>query len=179
MTQAEPATVGIDDTIGQVERLYRAMTGTDAGQVESAYAPIPAEKDPGQHVEEQLGRLLDLLGNVRLGPEAAPSWRPPLSVWESEGEILICLDVPGVKREQVDVICEGNTITVSGERAREREGFRLRTSDGTLGRFRRTLMVPAGIKGAEPSAQIKDGALEIRIAKAVVENTSPRSLPIR
>ena len=179
MTQAEPTTVGIDDTIGQVERLYRAMTGTDAPQVESAYAPIPAEKDPGQHVEEQLGRLLDLLGNVRSGPEAAPAWRPPLSVWESDGEILVCLDVPGVRREQVEVLCEGNTITVSGERTREREGFRLHTSDGTLGRFRRTLMVPAGLRGTEPSAQIKDGALEIRIPKAAAESTSARSLPVR
>jgi len=179
MTQAETATVGIDDTIGQVERLYRAMTGTDAPHVESAYAPIPAEKDPGQHVEEQLNRLLDLLGTARPGPEAAPQWRPPLSVFESDSEILVCLDVPGVKREQVEVVCEGNTVTVSGERPREREGFRLRTSDGTLGRFRRTFMVPAGIKGAEPSAQIKDGTLEIRIAKATAESTSPRSVPIR
>lgn len=179
MNPGETTAVGIDETIGQVERLYRAMTGTDIPAVENTYAPIPAEKDPAQHVEEQLGRLMELLDNVRPGPEAAPAWRPPLSVWESDGEILVCVDLPGVKREQVQVVCEGNTVTVTGERARERDGFRLHTSDGFLGSFRRTFMVPAGMRGAEPSAQMRDGALEIRIPKATVESPSPRPVPVR
>lgn len=54
----------VDDTIGQVSRLYRAITGRDAPLSDSPYALIPAEKDPVQHVEEQLNRLLDVLAST-------------------------------------------------------------------------------------------------------------------
>src|SRR5207247_2282054 len=56
------STVEIDEAIERTEKLYRAMTGDDAPPVgESAYAPIPAEKDPTRYVEEQADRLLGML----------------------------------------------------------------------------------------------------------------------
>ena len=54
-------TMSIEDTTGQVTRLYRAITGRDVPVSDAPYAPIPAAKDPVQHVEEQLARLLDVL----------------------------------------------------------------------------------------------------------------------
>jgi HSP20 family protein len=178
MNQSEPTTVGIDETIGQMDRLYRALTGADAASGDAPYAPIPAEKDPVQHVEEQLSRLLDLLGPGRPGSGAAAAWTPPLSVWESEGEILICVDVPGLKREQVEVVVEGNTITVSGTRP-VREGARLRVSEAPIGPFRRTLLIPGALRGiAEPTAQIKDGVLEVRVQKPAKEATTARPVPV-
>ena len=165
MNQSEQSFAGIDETIGQVEKLYRAVTGKDAPDVEAAYAPIPAEKDPSQHVEEQLNRLLGLLTPVQPGPDAAPTLAPAVSVWEGDAEILVCVDLPGLKREQVEVVVQGNTVTVSGSRPVSRDGLRLRCSERGVGAFRRTLLVPGGIRGSEPNAQMKDGVLELRFPR--------------
>src|SRR5262249_49853500 len=157
MNQSEPTSAGIDETIGQVERLYQAVTGKDAPSVDAAYAPIPAEKDPSQHVEEQMSRLIELLGQGRLGPRPRPGWAPPGSGWGD--------DLPGLRRENVEVVVQGNTLTDSGSRPIGRDGYRLRSSEGTLGAFRRTFFFPGGIRGAEPSAQMREGVLEIRFPR--------------
>src|SRR5512142_2958619 len=65
MNEERPAeTTGLDETIGRVEHLYRAVTGRDAPPSESVYSPIPVERDPAEYVEEQMTRLLDLLGTT-------------------------------------------------------------------------------------------------------------------
>ena len=157
----------IDETILQVERLYRSVTGRDAPLAESTYAPIPAEKDPTRHVEEQLERLLRLLGPAE--PRAvAPTWVPPMTVYESEAEVAICLDLPGVSRDRVEVKQQGNLLTVSGERPSPVEsGQRIRINERPLCAFLRTLWIPGGGQLADLSAQMRDGVLEIHIKKDV------------
>src|SRR5215813_1371102 len=56
-TETSASTVPIDDAIGQLETVYRAVTGKEAPAADQTYAPIPAEKDPTRHVEEQMTRL--------------------------------------------------------------------------------------------------------------------------
>jgi HSP20 family protein len=177
MNQSETTHAGIETTIAQVEKLYSTLTGGPAPSSETPYAPIPAEKDPMQHVEEQMSRLLEALGTARPERAAAPAWMPPLAVWESDSEIVVCLDLPGLKREQVEVVVQGDMLTVSGVR-QVREGHRLRTSECPLGAFRRALIIPAALRGAEPVAQMKEGVLEIRVARPAAEAARSRSVPV-
>jgi hypothetical protein len=58
-------TLDVDGTIGQLTRLYRAITGRDVPLSSAPYAPLPANKAPVQHVEEQLVRLVDVLASTR------------------------------------------------------------------------------------------------------------------
>jgi hypothetical protein len=58
-------TLDVDGTIGQLTRLYRAITGRDVPLSSTPYAPIPANSAPVQHVEEQLARLIDVLASTR------------------------------------------------------------------------------------------------------------------
>jgi hypothetical protein len=55
----------IDGTMGQLTRLYRAITGRDVPLSSTPYAPIPANRAAVQHVEEQLDRLIDVLASTR------------------------------------------------------------------------------------------------------------------
>src|SRR2546426_778294 len=85
-------TMDVEETIGRMEQLYQTLTGSSLPRTEVPYSPIPAEKDPAEHVEKQLNRLLTLLGD--LGGDVRPlpltSWTPAMSVWESHTQIRIC-----------------------------------------------------------------------------------------
>jgi HSP20 family protein len=167
----------IDETIQQVEMLYRSVTGRDAPPAETAYAPIPAEKDPTRHVEEQMDRLLGLLGQNEIQPAQAPTWTPPMVVTESDTELVICLDLPGVGRDRVQLRQQGELLTVSGERPLPGNGgARLRMSERPLGAFRRTLWIPT--RPAELTAQMKEGVLEIRVRKEVKAEPQAKTIEV-
>jgi HSP20 family protein len=174
--------MGGDDALGhaiaQMEKLYRTVTGRDAPPVEAGYAPIPAEKDPARHVEEQVDRLLSMMGRPAPG-SATTSWSPPLSVWEAEGEWVVCLDVPGVSRETLRVQIEGDVLTVTGERsAPSQDGARLQWSERPLGPFRRVVPLPRLARSGEPTAQMRDGVLEVHLPRDSSSGGSSRTIPI-
>ena len=182
MTETEntAGTMDVEETIGRMEQLYQTLTGTSLPRTETPYSPIPAEKDPAEHVEKQLNRLLTLLGD--LGGDVRPvpptSWTPPMSVWESHTQIRICVDLPGVSRDQVQVVAQGKLLLISGQRAITRnDDFRLHSSEAPLGPFRRTVYIPGGMRG-EPTAEIKDGVLEVRIQKESNQVTTPRTVRV-
>ena len=171
----------VEQTIGRMEQLYQNLTGSAPPRSEAPYAPIPAERDPAEHVEKQLNRLLTLLGE--LGGEARPvpltSWTPAMSVWESHTEIRICVDLPGVPRDRVQVTAQGKLLTISGTRdVPKNDDFRLHSSEAPIGLFRRTVFVPGGMRETEPRAEMKDGVLEIRIQKESSQVTTPRTVRV-
>jgi HSP20 family protein len=171
--------IEIDEAIGRVENLYRAVTGKDMPRSEAAYAPIPTETDPVSHVQEQIDRLLSALGTSAEGTQLpTPSFTPPMSVWDSEHELLLSIDVPGAPRDRLEVTVEAGALLIVGQRAElVTNGFhRLRMTERPVGLFRRIVPLPPGLRTADMSAQLRDGVLEVRIPH---EGTEPaRPVPI-
>lgn len=177
----------IDASIARMERLFRSVTGREAPPPDSGHAPIPVERDPGEYVEEQMDRLLSLLGETRPSPGRAPgpgpevpAWTPLVTVWETEAEIVVQADLPGVSREEIQVTAHGNAITIAGQRPAPTppgEGS-LRLRESAAGPFRRTLVLASAARGAEPAARMHDGVLEIRVAREGSQVAAPRSVPV-
>ncbi len=181
MTENDTTTIArdIDQTVERMEQLYRVVTGHDAPAAAADYAPIPAEKDPAEYVERRLNQLLELLGAAPESARTAVAWIPPISVLESDKEILIRVDLPGVSREQIQVTSQDNVLTVSGTRRDSSDPqFRPRTRECPAGPFRRVMFVPAGLRSTEPSAEMKSGVLELRIKKEAPESTAPRTVRV-
>jgi len=166
----------VDEAISSIEKLYETLTGSPPASSDNTSTPIPGERDPGEFVRERLERLVDALGQ----PAAAGlAWSPPMVVWENEHETVACLDLPGVKRKEIEVLDEGGMITVTGQRAAEIEGYRLQLTERPLGPFRRQIVLPRGTHAAAVGARLEDGVLELRISK---EKTAPevrRKIEIR
>lgn len=180
-TTAPPGT-GLDEAIGKVEQLYRAVTGRNPPENGDTYAPIPVERDPSRFVEEQVDRLLAMLS----APEreaATLSWSPPISFWESDREFLVAVDLAGVGRNDVDVRLHDNVLTITGTRpAAFLDDHRLRASERPFGPFRRQIVLPPTLRAREAStriqAQMRDGQLEIRISKEGTGAEGPKKIPI-
>ena len=160
---------GVEDTIVRVEGLYRSLTGHEPPPIEeSAYAPIPPESDPRLHVERQIDRLLGALAQFGTAPEMhKPTWVPEISVWEGDDGWLLCVDLPGVTRDQVHVHLESNVLVISGERTGpvEEKHLEPRWLERRAGAFRREIPLPQFIAPDVLRASMKEGVLEIRLPR--------------
>lgn len=101
------------------------------------------------------------------------SWRPwtdttfvpPADVEETDDSFVVEVELPGVKREDVDVELLGRRLTVHGERKeRERVGV-LRRRTRRVGEFHYEVVLPSDVTDAEVDAKFADGVLTVTIPK--------------
>jgi HSP20 family protein len=155
----------LDDAIGQVSQLYRAVTGREMPMSDAPYAPIPAERDPVQHVQEQVDRLVGLLSGPG-APTSAPPWAPPIAIYESATDVVVAIDVPGISRDRVDVQLEAGLLVINGIRSpAPTDGQSLRHAEGRFGTFRRVVPLPPGLRTTDMTARLDRGVLEVRIPR--------------
>jgi HSP20 family protein len=177
--------IEIDETIGHLEHLYRALTGNQVHGGESPYAPIPAEQDPVAHVNEEMERLLRTL-NSQVMPghhhhrqhPATRGWAPPISLWEADNEVTILVDVPGTARDHVDVKVQAGLLVITGNRPSPSNGHRVAVAERPFGAFQRFVRLPPGLRTSDMTAQLKDGVLEIRIPRDAGAPGTTRSVPV-
>jgi HSP20 family protein len=163
-------TQDIDTAIDQVERLFRSVTGHDAPPVgEKPYATIPPEKNPEDHIQEQIDLLVEKFAEVSGNPAVGGMWKPPISLWEGKKEVLITVDLPGVAREAVQVRAGQGLLEISGSRRirpdQDGERFDLKYVENPSGKFRRTIALPLGAVTDGLHAQLRNGVLELRIPR--------------
>lgn len=107
-------------------------------------------------------------------------WLPSVDVFEKEGQLVIRADLPGLKKEDIDVSVQEGNLIVRGERKEEsrveKEDY-LRLERAT-GSFYRCLPLPSEVKPEEIKAEFKDGVLEIRLPKPAREEAEARKIPI-
>lgn len=122
----------------------------------------------------QMGGLLE--STVGAAPPGLTAWAPAADVTEADDAYRVEVDLPGVRRADVDVEVSGQELTVSGEIGeREREGV-LRRSTRRTGRFEYRMLLPAEVNTEAVRAGMADGVLTVTIPKA--EAVKPRHIEI-
>jgi HSP20 family protein len=91
-------------------------------------------------------------------------WIPPADVSEDEGEYTVLLDLPGIRRDGLDVNLDDGRLTIRGERP-AREGAQLRRAERPHGRFVRTFSLPDAVDRHAITADYKDGVLTLHLPK--------------
>ena len=117
---------------------------------------------------EEMERMAEQLIPRRLWPEAAEyELVPAVDVYETDDEVVVRAELPGVKKEDVEVTASEDQIVVTGESRSEQEVkeegyYRKELRQGS---FRRTVALPHPVNPEEVSAKFTDGVLEIRAPK--------------
>jgi len=97
------------------------------------------------------------------GVAATPTWAPRIDAFDRETELVIRVEIPGVKPEDVDITMEDRTLTISGKRqfeeTTEPTGYHRR--EIFTGEFKRTLVLPEGLNAEEITAKAEDGMLSV------------------
>lgn len=108
-------------------------------------------------------------------------WGPDIDVYDSKDEIQVKVDLPGMKKDEIDVSIQADTLTIKGEKKKEseiREENFIR-AERFCGKFNRTITLPSTIDKEKISASYKDGVLELRLPKREEAKASQISIEIK
>ncbi len=118
----------------------------------------------------------DVMRSAFRGASSAARFTPAVDIRAKEEELVFTFDVPGVKRDDLEVTLEKNVLTVKGTRARE-AGAEERVSVGrAYGEFKLGYTLPAGIDGDKLAADLADGVLTVRVPRT--PKAQPRKIAI-
>ena len=106
-------------------------------------------------------------------------WEPKLDVYDDKDKVTIKAEVPGMKKEDIDVSIEGDTVTISGERKEEHEEKKgeVFRSERYFGRFQRSVTLPHAVDAGKVQANYKDGVLTITLVKS--EEAKPKQIEVK
>lgn len=131
--------------------------------------------------ERGFGSLVRGTGALEDDWQARTLWGPRIDVQQRDHAVIVRADLPGVRKEDVQLEVEGDTLVISGERREEREeggddqDYRL--VERSYGNFYRAVPLPQGTNPDAIEAKMRDGVLTITLPLA--EEARPRRIAIQ
>jgi HSP20 family protein len=125
------------------------------------------------------GRLTNLPEELdRLFESPMTNWAPALEVHEDKDKFTIRVELPGLKREDIDVSLQEGALIISGERKSEKveEGVAIHRQERFYGKFQRTLTLPEPVAAEKVKADYKEGVLTVTLPKT--EEAKPRKIDV-
>ncbi len=106
------------------------------------------------------------------------TWLPSLDISEDKDSVVIKMDLPGVKQQDIDISISADTLTVKGERKKEEEvkNKNYHRIERFYGTFARSLRLPSYVDTNKVKASYKDGVLEILLPKT--ESAKPKQIKV-
>jgi HSP20 family protein len=136
-----------------------------------------------------LGRLTDLredidrlfespLAELARTSNLLSGWTPALDLYEDKDNLYVKMEMPGMKREDIDVSLHEGSLSVSGERKSEQkhEDAEVYRAERFFGRFQRTVTLPTPVASDKVKAQYQDGILTITLPKT--EEAKPKHINV-
>ena len=120
-----------------------------------------------------LRREIDRLFEDTFGRgEGVSNWSPAVDVRETDQELALELELPGIKPDEVELTAENGVLTVRGEKTSERkegdENSRYHVVERSYGNFTRSFQLPQGIDESKIEADYNNGILTIHIPKTAL-----------
>jgi HSP20 family protein len=132
---------------------------------------------------ERLDRFLNgwdpLWPTLRL-PDAVVVKPPAVDIYEDQDAIVIETELPGMKREEIEVKLVGDLLTISGKhefdkKVERKNYYRVERSVNAVSR---SVRLPVDVQVDKMTAQLKDGILEIRAPRSEAAKATSRSVPV-
>src|SRR5262245_27208662 len=131
-------------------------------------------------IQDRMNRLFDDAGRTWRNDEssATTTWSPAVDIFETEGEIVVKAELPGMERKDITLNLERNVLTLKGERRFEKEtkDENYHRIERSYGGFSRTFSIPATVAEEKIHAEYKEGVLKIVLPKK--EQAKPKQIRI-
>jgi HSP20 family protein len=104
-------------------------------------------------------------------------WSPALDLYESGDHFVAVVELPGMRKEDIDISLHDGTLTISGERKHEsNNGETAQRTECYVGTFRRSIALPTRVDASKVSATYQDGILKVTLPKA--EEAKPKQIQV-
>ena len=138
------------------------------------------ERLPVLSLRDEVNRLFDdfFTGGFLTTP-AKTQWVPALDVSETDTQVIVKAEVPGMDAKDIDVSLTGDTLTIKGEKkeessTQEQNYYRM---ERRYGSFQRVLSLPASVDPAKVTAEYKNGVLSIKMERK--EHAKARNIQVK
>lgn len=123
--------------------------------------------------------LEDFFGGAAMERQAGVV-APRFEVSETENEVLVEAELPGMDENDIELTLQDNVLTLKGEKKREEETKKKNCyiSERSYGRFQRSLQLGSGMDAEKVEASFKKGVLTVRIPKLEPEKSTARTIAI-
>src|SRR5438552_6185227 len=131
------------------------------------------------NLRDEIDRLFEApLAEVDRTSQLLSGWTPALDIYEDKDNVVVKAEVPGMKREEIDVSLHDGSRSISGERKSENkhEGAEAYRSERFFGRFQRTVTLPTPVAADKVKAQYQDGILTVTLPKT--EEAKPKHIDV-
>jgi HSP20 family protein len=130
-------------------------------------------------IRDEIDRLFEIpAAELARGSQLMSGWTPAMDLYEDKNNLYLEAELPGMKREDIEVSLHEGTLSISGERkgqstCQEAEVCRAERFNG---RFQRTVTLPVPVSPDKIKAQYKDGVLSITLPKT--EESKPKQIDV-
>ena len=119
-------------------------------------------------LQERMNRMFeDTMSTQRPEADIGANWAPSVDIYETEDSLVLKVELPEIRKEDLDIQVEGGVMTIRGERQfdqtiRKENYHKIERSYGT---FSRSFALPSNVDPEKINAAYKDGVLMISISK--------------
>ncbi len=130
-------------------------------------------------LRDEIDRLFEApLAEWARSSQVFAGWTPALDIYEDKDNVYVKAELPGMKREEIELTLHDGVLSISGERKAEtkREDAEVHRVERFFGRFQRTVTLPGPIAADKVKAEYKDGILSIKLPKT--EESKPKRIDV-
>jgi HSP20 family protein len=131
------------------------------------------------NLRDEIDRLFESpLAELAHGSQILSGWTPALDLYEDKDKFVVKVELPGMKREDIEVSLHEGSLSICGERKSEekRGDAEVYRTERFFGRFQRTVSLPAPIAADKVKAAYKDGVLTVTLPKS--EEAKPKQIEV-
>jgi HSP20 family protein len=105
-------------------------------------------------------------------------WTPALDLYQNNDNVLAVVELPGMRKEEIEISLHDGNLTIAGERKAEAsDGDKAERSERYVGKFRRSISLPVRVDPNKVSATYRDGILTVTLPKA--EEVKAKQITVR
>lgn len=129
-------------------------------------------------LQEAMNRLFDSFFGAHDVESENMLWRPAIDVSETDTEIIVRADLPGMTKKDIDIALQENVLTIQGEKKRKKKvrGENFYLTERSFGRFQQSFTLPVAVEQDKVEASFTHGVLSIRLPKT--EGAKPKRIAI-
>lgn len=130
-------------------------------------------------LRDEIDRLFDSpLAELARTSQILSGWTPALDLYEDKENFVVKVELPGMKREDIEVSLHEGSLSLSGERKSEEKyaDAEVYRTERFFGRFQRTVTLPTPVAAEKVKAAYKDGVLTITLPKT--EEAKPKQIEV-